>query len=135
MFEATDASTIDPITFRMKNPTMDWWLRTKEDTDNDDPALGAKLLGRIVIGKLPDGVSSADLRDFFERVPLPVRNMHPQQSCVTWAVGAIRDLQRRGWVEDFELDGFKDLALSYADDRMRGSDSSEPDVKYYGVES
>ncbi|GAB0137871.1 hypothetical protein EsDP_00006124 [Epichloe bromicola] len=33
-FEATDASDIDPVTFRMTNPTMDWWFRVKENVDN-----------------------------------------------------------------------------------------------------
>lgn len=129
-FDATDASEIDPVTFRMRNPTMDWWFRVKE---NVDPALSAKLLGRIVIGQLPDGMSSAELRDFFGRVRLPGKNTNPQQSCVTWAVDAIRALQRQGWVGEFELDQFKDWALSYADDRMKGRDSREPSVRYYNV--
>ncbi|PNY27572.1 Uncharacterized protein TCAP_02502 [Tolypocladium capitatum] len=129
-FEATDASNIDPVTFRMTNPTMDWRFRA---TENVDPTLSAKLLGRIVIGQVPDGVSSAELRDFFESVPLPVKNTHPQQSCVTWAVDAIRSLQSQGWVWKFELDRFKDMALSYADERMKGLDSTEPSVKHYSI--
>lgn len=129
-FEATDACEIDPVTFRMNNPTMDWWLRCKEDVD-----LGIfdKLLGRIVIGQIPDGMSSAELRDFFAKIPLPVKNTNPQQSCVTWAVDAIRALQGQGWSSAFELDQFKDWAMSYADERMKGSDSREPSIKYYGV--
>lgn len=129
-FEATDASDIDPVTFRLTNPTMDWWFNAK---GNVDPTLGKKPLGRIIIGQVPDGVSSAELRDFFARVPLPVKNTHPQQSCVTWAVDAIRSLQRQGWVWEFELDQFKDFALSYADERMRGADSTEPSVKHYST--
>ncbi|RSM18746.1 hypothetical protein CDV31_002466 [Fusarium ambrosium] len=67
-YDATDASEIDPVTFRMNNPTMDWWFRVKE---NIDPTLSTKLIGRIVIGQVPDGVSSADLRSLFEGVDLP----------------------------------------------------------------
>ncbi|RSL63552.1 hypothetical protein CEP54_005151 [Fusarium duplospermum] len=94
-YDATDASEIDPVTFRMNNPSMDWWFRVKE---NIDPTLSTKLIGRIVIGQVPDGVSSADLRSLFERVDLPVKNRHPQQSCVTWTLNAIQALQRQGWV-------------------------------------
>ncbi|KAK4153917.1 hypothetical protein C8A00DRAFT_14897, partial [Chaetomidium leptoderma] len=129
-FDATDASEIDPVTFSLRNPTMDWWFRGR---DHVDPALSSKLLGRIVIGQVPDEVLNTELRDFFKQVPLPVRNKDPQQSCVTWVVNAIRALQMQGWAGEFELDQFKDWALSYADDRMRGLDSKEPKVAHYSV--
>jgi hypothetical protein len=60
--------------------------------------------------------------------------MDPQQSCVTWVVNAIRALQKQGWAWEFELDQFKDWALSYADERMRGSDSRESSVKNYNLQ-
>ncbi|KAK7398595.1 hypothetical protein QQX98_012032 [Neonectria punicea] len=128
VFEATDATEIDPVTFRMTNPTMNWWFRVKE---NVDPALSAKLIGCIGIGQVPDGVSGAELKAFFGRVRLPVKNTDPQQSCVTWTVDAIRTLQSQGWVREFELDQFKDWALRYADERMKRQDSKEPSVKHY----
>ncbi|KAG8410635.1 hypothetical protein J3459_017017 [Metarhizium acridum] len=131
-FDATDASDIDPVTFRLKNPTMDWWFRSQTEVDLE---LGTKLIGRIVIGHVPDEVSAPELGDFFGKVPLPVKNTHPQQSCVTWVEDAIRNLQEQGWVQKFNIDRFKDWALSYADERMKGADSSEPSVKYYNVES
>jgi hypothetical protein len=109
---------------------MDWWMRYKA---NVDPELSAKLIGRIVIGQIPDGISSADLQKVFATVPLPVKNTHPQQSCVTWAIDAIRTMQRQRWVPQIELNGFKDWALSYADERMKGSDAREPSIRYYGV--
>ncbi|KAF5021320.1 hypothetical protein F66182_6642 [Fusarium sp. NRRL 66182] len=128
IFEATDASEIDAVTFRMNNPTMNWWFRSKGDID---PELSTKLIGRIVIGQIPNEISKAELQEFFEAIPLPVKNTHPQQSCVTWAANAIRALQRQGWAPDFDLPGFQDWALSYADERMRGVDSKEPKVVYY----
>lgn len=129
-YDATDASEIDPVTFRLDNPTMDWWFRAKQ---NIDPALSTKLIGRIVIGQVPDGVLSDELQSLFEGVELPIKNRDPQQSCVTWAMNAIRALQRQGWAWAFDLDEFKDMALSYADERMKGEDSSEPSIKYYSV--
>ncbi|KAH6969240.1 hypothetical protein DER45DRAFT_548859 [Fusarium avenaceum] len=129
-FEATDASTIDPVTFRMSNPTMDWFMRMK---DESDPEFSTKLLGRIIIGQVPDDVSNSQLEALFRTVPLPVKNTHPQQSCVTWAIDAIRVLQRKGWASQFELNGFKDWALYYADERMKTELSREPEIASYRV--
>ncbi|KAH7262794.1 hypothetical protein BKA59DRAFT_39470 [Fusarium tricinctum] len=129
-FEATDASTIDPVTFRMNNPTMDWFMRRK---DESDPEFGTKLLGCIIIGQVPDAISNAQLEALFGTVPLPVKNTHPQQSCVTWAIDAIRVLQKQGWASQFELNGFKDWALYYADERIKTGLSREPEIAYYRV--
>ncbi|KAF4586027.1 serine threonine protein kinase [Ophiocordyceps camponoti-floridani] len=129
-FEATDATTIDPVTFRMTNPTMDWWFRHEEDVNLTS---SPKLLGSVVIGEVADNMSSAQFRDFFARVRLPAKNTHPQQSCVTWVADAICALQERGWVTKFDIDQFKCWALSYADERMKGMASTEPIVKYYSI--
>ncbi|KAJ3487106.1 hypothetical protein NLG97_g6484 [Lecanicillium saksenae] len=125
-FDATDASDIDPVTFRLRNPTMDWWLRAETD-----PAANPKLIGQLVVGTLPQEESDFEkLKALFEGVPLPVKNTHPQQSCVTWAVAAIGQMQAQGWVPGFELQPFKDAALAYADARM-DENSTEPAVKNY----
>ena len=130
-FEATDAAEIDPVTFRLNNPTMDWWFRHREAVDIED---SPQILGCIIVGQVPEAVTNGELRDVFGGITLPAKNTEPQQSCVTWAVEAVRDLQDRGWVEDFELDEFKDWALEYADERMREPDSNEPKLKRYSVE-
>lgn len=139
-FDATDASDIDPVTFRLRNPTMDWWLRAQAN-----PAPNPKLLGQLAVGAIPDdsplfakgddGEAQAEeeaLRAFFTQIPLPVKNTHPQQSCVTWAVAAIGRMQAEGWARGFALDALKDAALAYADERMK-RDSAEPTLKYYGL--
>ncbi|KAI6767715.1 hypothetical protein HG530_005724 [Fusarium avenaceum] len=129
-FEATDASEIDPVTFRMSNPTMDWYMRMKYPVD---PELSGKLIGRIVIGQVPDGISDAQLRALFDKVRVPIKNTDPQQSCVTWAIDAIDLLQKQGWASQFELNGFKDWALYFADERMKKAGSKEPSIAYYRV--
>ncbi|KAK8912423.1 hypothetical protein VCV18_012385 [Metarhizium anisopliae] len=103
-YEATDLSEMDPITFRIKNPRMDWWYREKE---NINPELGSKLIGRIVFGQIPE------------------------HSCVTWTVNAILALQKKNWAGNFDIEPFKDWALAYADDRMKGLDSTQPKVVTY----
>ncbi|KAM3523983.1 hypothetical protein NHJ13051_004786 [Beauveria bassiana] len=127
-FEATDASVIDPVTFRMTNPSMEWRYNARLGVD---PELSHKLLGQLVVGEIPDGAAPKALDTFFAAVPLPVRNTEPQQGCVTWSINALRALQKRGWAWDFDLDVFKDDALAYADDRIKGMDATEPKLKYY----
>ena len=131
VFDATDASRINPVTWRMDNPNMDWWFRAEI---NVDPAASTKLLGFIVIGAVPAEVSSTGLKDFFRQVPLPVKNTHPQQSCVTWAVDAMLALQRKGWAWAFDIDQFKAWALEYADESLENPDSKEKRVIYPNAE-
>ncbi|KAJ4122764.1 hypothetical protein NW768_010207 [Fusarium equiseti] len=127
-FDATDASHINPVTFRMNNPTMDWWFRSELDIT---PQRHEKLLGRIVIGEIPEDVSGEELGEFFQGIPLPVKNTDPQQSSVTWINDAIRALQEKGWAMEFDLDLFKAFAVSYADERMKGAEAEDPELKYF----
>lgn len=130
-YEATDATEIDPVTWRMVNPTMDWWLRAKATVD---PALSDKLIGRIIVGVVPREVSHAALKKLFEGIPLPVKNTHPQQSCVSWAVDAILALQKKGWAWAFDMNQFQDWSLSYADERLKGQGPREAVVSYLDVQ-
>jgi uncharacterized protein DUF6914 len=126
-FEATDATEIDPITFRMKNPTMSWWLRSQNQVN---PDLSSKLIGLIMIGSIPDALTYDEMELLMTRLPMPVPNQHPQQSCVTWAGLAISTLQAQGWVKFFDVEQFKDWALGYGDDRVR-PDVVQPKIVSY----
>ncbi|KAF4336052.1 serine threonine kinase [Fusarium beomiforme] len=126
-FSATDVVEINPVTFRMHNPTMSWWLRSEE---NINPGESSKPLGCIIIGEIPDDITFAQLDEFFNCISLPVKNTHPQQSCVTWIMAAIQALQRENWIPQFELDEFKDWAVSYADERMTDLNT---EIVYYHV--
>ena len=127
-FDATDAAEIDPVTFRMNNPTKDWWFRRKNNTN---PSLSNKLLGRIVLGQLPSNTSIDNIEKIFSRVPLPVKHSNPEQSCVIWAVEAIRALQTQGWVDNVDINKLKDWALPYADDRKNGSKAKQSAIVRY----
>ncbi|KAH7309871.1 hypothetical protein B0I35DRAFT_379516 [Stachybotrys elegans] len=118
IFDATDRSDIDPVTFRLNNPTMGWWFRVQRNVDPND-----KLLGQMIIGRIAEDVSLDHLTTILQQVPLPTKNTYPQQDCVTWAMNAIRVLQEHGWVRDLNLKHCKDQALAYADDRMKGESS------------
>lgn len=115
-YDATDRNEIDPTTFRMENPNLDWWFDAKQGVA--DSSRGGRLVGCIIIGAVPHEASSCDVRGFLEAVPLPKRNQTPQQSCVTWVGNAIRALQGTGWADSFAVETFMQWALSYGDDRM-----------------
>lgn len=73
-----------PVTFRMDDAIMHWWLCIKEHVD---AALNSKMLGRIAVGLAPSEVSNLALRAILENLPVKIRN--PQQRCVTWVMDAI----------------------------------------------
>ncbi|OAQ98118.1 hypothetical protein LLEC1_06629 [Akanthomyces lecanii] len=133
-FEATDASEIDSATFRMTNPSMDWWYRARLHVNAE---LSLRFLGQLVVGEIPEGDGSPEaLKLFFGKVPLPIKNTDPQQGCVTWSISAVEAMQKEDWVRAFDLEAFKDDALAYADDRIKGEKATEPKLKYYtGTES
>ncbi|KAG6040779.1 hypothetical protein E4U41_007048 [Claviceps citrina] len=111
---------------------MDWWMRGRIV----DPMLSNKLLGSIVVGEMPEDISFEELKAFFHQVPPPVKNTHPQQSCVTWALDAIRSMQKQGWAWEFDVEQFKDTALSCGDEiynriRVQPTKAGEKPVKYY----
>lgn len=126
-FEATDVNNIDPVTFRMTNPALEWQYKFSNVID---PFKSARILGRVAIGVVPSGVLYPELRQLLQTVPLPVRNQEPQQSCVTWAVNAIKLLQEHKWVPEFDMQTFKDRVMAYGDDRMKRHEATEPSLKY-----
>ena len=120
-YDATDSSEFDEVTWRMNNPTMDWWFRVKPTIN---PERSTKYLCSVVIATaVPSGTSDDDLKDIFAAVPLPQKNQNPQQSCVTWVADAIMALQQRELVPAFEIDALKDWALAFADERLAGTES------------
>ncbi|KAK0388002.1 hypothetical protein NLU13_4246 [Sarocladium strictum] len=127
VFDATDASNIDPTTFRLINPAMDWWFRAQE---TEDPSLAAKLMGHLIIGEVPLDVPMDELKHFFAKVPLPVKDSDPQENSVTWVAKAIQALQRQGWVPELDLEQLKSSAVAYADERLR-SEPRELDIKHF----
>lgn len=120
VYDATDASELNMKTWRMNNPSMDWWFRVRTEADHEQHT--AKLLGHVVIGALPPDMSHMDLEEFYARVPLPTKNTEPQQSCVSWVTDAILALQQDGLVPRFDIDAFKDRAVEYADKRHNGQE-------------
>lgn len=130
-YNATDNIVIDPETHEDLNPNLDWLFRTQHGID---PSARGQLIGRIIVGKLPNHVSTSDLDTLLAGVPLPSKDASPPQSCVTWTLAALGALQNAGLVWNFDIETFRDWALAYGDRCM--IDMSLSNVREYkGVES
>lgn len=80
--------------------------------DADDDYVGdPTVIGRLMIGKLPPGVSHEDVRAVLEKVALPREDAEPLENCVSWTREAVRELQQWGWAEKFEVEEFIGCAL------------------------
>lgn len=114
-FDATDMVVVDPETRQNLNPNHDWFFRAQHDID---PAATGRMVGCIIVGKLPKNVSDSTIESLLGEVPLPVMNASPPQSCVTWALGALSSLQDAGLAWKFDVGTFQDWVLAYGDQCM-----------------
>ena len=125
-YDATDCTVIDPKTRQDLNPNHDWIFRAQHHID---PAATGRLIGRIIVGKLPKHVSDSDIDKLLAEVPLPVKDALPPQSCVAWALGVLSALLAAGLVWSLGVAEFKDWALAYGDRCM--ADMSPDNVCEY----
>lgn len=111
-YDATDLPIIDPITRQDSNPNLEWFFRPQHGID---PSATGRLIGRVIVGKLPPTTTDSDIDALLGKVPLPVKDASPPESCVTWAIRALGSLQAAGLAWQFDLDEFRDWALAYGD--------------------
>jgi hypothetical protein len=111
-YDVSDGVTPDPESRQDLNPERDWLFRSKEQVD---PTRSGRLIGRVLIGKVPNRITDAEIKNILAAVPLPVKNAAPAQSCVTWVLAAIRALQDAGIARQFDVNQFIAWALTYAD--------------------
>ena len=83
--DVSDGIAVDPVTHRDLNPNLEWNFRAKAD-------VSGSLLGRVVIGKVPNKVTNAEIEALLREVPLPAKDT--AQNCVTWTMAAIQVLQK-----------------------------------------
>ncbi|KAK3897385.1 hypothetical protein C8A05DRAFT_19839 [Staphylotrichum tortipilum] len=77
-----------------------------------DRRRSARLIGRILIGKLLVGITAQHVHTVCQNVPLPGRN----ENCWDWARRAIQALQARRWIEEFGWRSFEADANKRAHD-------------------
>jgi hypothetical protein len=73
-----------------------------------------RMLGRLMIGKMPEGMSGTDLSCVLKDVPLPSDPGSHVVDSVGWILAVIEVLQEVGAAETFPIDNFLGDALAYA---------------------
>ncbi|KAK3382378.1 hypothetical protein B0T24DRAFT_714477 [Lasiosphaeria ovina] len=69
-------------------------------------------IGRILIGKLPDGIGASDVEGVARMIPLP--DDSKDEDCWTWAGNLIKELQRQRWIPSFSWTTFRQRAYAKA---------------------
>jgi len=111
-FDVSDGAKPDPVTRQDTNSDYNWIFRSKTQVD---PIRSGRLIGRVLIGKVPNNITDLQIQSILATVPLPVKDATPQQSCVTWVISAITSLQNAGIARRFDVSQFMVWALTYAD--------------------
>lgn len=99
----------DSVAFSSVTNPFGW--RFHIDDHKTTPPL---MLGRIMIGKVPEGVGATDVGSVLKVVPLPSDPGSPIQDAVAWIKAAIEELQDASCAERFSIDAFMDDALGHA---------------------
>ncbi|KIW77207.1 hypothetical protein Z517_09653 [Fonsecaea pedrosoi CBS 271.37] len=116
VYDATDATIPDPISRVDLNPNHDWRFRSKTSVN---PMHSGRLLGRIMIGKVPPRITIEGVDDILRQVPLPIKNSTLVQNCVTWVLAAVEVMQKQDLAEAFDVDQFSIKALELADQWLK----------------
>jgi len=105
----------------------DWQFRaiTKCDPSEED-----RLLGHVMIGKIPHSVSHDQILDILEALPLPQSNKNPEENEVTWIRNAIHRLQLEDYAERFDIDKFMRYAQECATSSTNPRDNVPFKVNY-----
>lgn len=85
----------------------------KFEPQREDGAANLRLIGRLMIGKLPKGQGYDDIEEFLKKLPLPTE-ASTCENCISWvkaAVVAFQKLKPQPWAEDFDVNQFREFAL------------------------
>lgn len=113
-YDVSDGARPDPMARQDLNPSRDWHFRAKLGVS---PILSGRLLGKVMVGKVPNNVTDANMEDLLRKVPLPIKNTG--QNCVTWTLATIQALQKGKLAEDFDVNEFMTKALGLADEWLQ----------------
>jgi hypothetical protein len=126
-YDVTNAAHPDPVTRVDFNPDRNWFFRA---TTNVNPMASTRLLGRVMIGKVPCATGYLDVENLLRSIPLPEKDAIPEQNCVTWVMAVIQKLQYVNIAQQFDLNKFMDYALEYADQRIGDPGTTANTVNY-----
>lgn len=106
--QGTSFDLEDSITFSSVTNPFGWRFRIDEHK-----SLPPRMLGRVMIGKLSEEMTNADIMEVLKMVPLPSDPHSPVQGVVDWVKAAIAELQEVGAAERFSIDTLIGDALVY----------------------
>lgn len=78
----------------------------------EDVSANPRLVGRLMIGKLPSGGGYNEIEGFLSKLPLPLEST--DENCISWvktAVQAFQKLDPLPWAGDFDVDKFMAYAF------------------------
>ncbi|KFZ01194.1 hypothetical protein V500_00860 [Pseudogymnoascus sp. VKM F-4518 (FW-2643)] len=83
------------------------------ELQTEDGSANPRLVGRLMVGKLPSGKGYVDIEEFLSKLPLPAE-ASTDENCISWvktAVQAFQKLEPQPWAEDFDVDQFMAFAF------------------------
>ncbi|KAF2443294.1 hypothetical protein P171DRAFT_35168 [Karstenula rhodostoma CBS 690.94] len=81
---------------------------------DEHKSLPSHMLGRVMIGKMVEGSTEADVANVLMQVQMPCEAGSPVGDAVEWIKRVIYELQEMGCAEMFSIDAFMEEALSHA---------------------
>lgn len=103
-FDLEDAAGYSSVT----NP-FGWRLHI-----DDHKAPPARMLGRIMIGKIVEGMTTTDIANLLRQVQLPSEPGSAIADAAAWTQAAIQELQEVGCAETFSVEAFMADAVGHA---------------------
>ncbi|KAG5304927.1 hypothetical protein I7I50_05170 [Histoplasma capsulatum G186AR] len=108
-FDVSDGLHLDSETGQDVNPERDWYFRKK---NNVDPLGSGRLIGRVMIGKVPPQTTGNDIENLFSSIALPDKELG--ERCRHWVWRVVLALQNESMIQKFDIEKFKDWLLNYA---------------------
>ncbi|EDN06235.1 predicted protein [Histoplasma mississippiense (nom. inval.)] len=107
-YDVSDSVQLDE-TRQDLNSERDWFFRIK---NNVNPLDSGRLVGRVMIGKVPPQTTENDLETILRGVALP--DKESGERCRHWVWNAISTLQNESVIPNFDIEEFKVWILDYA---------------------
>ncbi|KAK2751753.1 hypothetical protein FQN55_009194 [Onygenales sp. PD_40] len=101
-YDVSDGVRLDSETGQDLNPERDWFFRIKNDVN---PLESGRLIGRVMIGKVPPQTTKSDLESILRGVALP--DKESGERCRHWVWNALSILQNASVIPNFDIGKFK----------------------------
>ncbi|OJD21612.1 hypothetical protein ACJ73_07050 [Blastomyces percursus] len=110
-YDVSDGVRLDSETGQDLNLERDWFFRIK---NNVNPLDSGRLIGRVMIGKVPPQMTENDLEIILKDVALPDKELGERCRHWVWNAHIHSTLQSASVIPNFEIEKFKVWILDYA---------------------